>query len=430
MVILKSSAFLSALILSISMVSLNAHSSDSINREKYNEVKSRSMHTYYSDINLKDQSPSPLDVNAYPVDQVLCDPITGEKAPSLQNGIKAQLYIKDSAQLKRKHFQNLSEAFSKSKLSKQKMFFSSINVPTTFFKKGFMTGDNTFISDDQGYRLIEDFGISYEFILKLAPNQNEGEYELSLLSDDGSSLEVFVDNKWVQLINNDGNHATKMGCAKNTVKLSKSTALPVRILYYQGPRNYMANVLIWREAKAPEKLVQPKLKPGQKLADYMNELRAYYEKKAQQLSLCKYGGNNLFFSPARPEKVQPGFAHLQKQGWSVVAKENFFLPRSEQYNPCAEVKKKPVISNIYMQYVLSNGAVFSFNTDIPASAYYRLTNVATGEIINTQSDNVLRTNFYMGFFEALPQTAYDVQIVVVSADGGQTVSDPIRVNIP
>lgn len=417
---------LTSVLLASTMSSVAVAQSIELNRSQFNEVASKNFNLKYYDMVGSDRSPSPLDVNQYPVDAILCDPITGEKAPSLQHGVAGSLYIKDSDRLYG-HFQNVKESLTLSNMSQQKLFFSDMNIPTTKAKVGFSVGDGTFISDDQGNRLEEDYGIVFNTILKLTDSQSEDDYELSLFSDDGAILEVFVDNKWVEIINNDNQHATKMGCAKNTVHLTKETALPVRVKYFQAKKNYIANVLMWRIALPKVEPTPPKMHSGLNFVEYLNLLRRYQAGRAQKMSFCGVSGTGVFYNVEHPERKTLIMNTLIAQGWSVVPKGNLYLPRDKVYNPCVDTKIKPVISDIYLQYALQNGGVISFQTDIPSSVYLRIVNVATGEIIDTQSDNLLRTNFYIGFFDLLPNTQYSVQIVATSESGGRTVSEPILV---
>jgi hypothetical protein len=76
-----------------------------------------------------------------------------------------------------------------------------------------------------------------------------GEYEVLLISDDGASFYVQEDGSEHRLIDNDGIHSTKLACAPRTVRLDPARPLPIRLTYFQGPREYLTVTLMIREAR-------------------------------------------------------------------------------------------------------------------------------------------------------------------------------------
>lgn len=147
---------------------------------------------------------SKYDLNKYPINKLVCDPLTGggfTDATKVELGLKAQLYTA----LPGKRYYKANDYVEKGIKSSQNLFFSDLNVPTRMFTEGFanpLTGG--FVKSDAGDKLIEFFAIKFESHLRLAPEMEEGNYQLALLSDDGSVLKLKINNEWKTIINNDG----------------------------------------------------------------------------------------------------------------------------------------------------------------------------------------------------------------------------------
>jgi len=339
---------------------------------------------------------SKVDINANPLDKTVCDPFEGEPSPSLEQGIKASLHYRIDG-MPRMYKSEDYVTFAKK--SDQKLFFADLNVPTRMFTAGFTTQAADTLADDNGQKLIEYFGVKFETILKLAADDAEGDYELALLSDDGTTLKVVGGTvaapTFKTIIANDGDHPTQMGCASELLHMSRDTSVPLQLTYYQGPRYHIANVLMWRKV----------------------------DKLSKDVS-CGKLGNEYYFNPDTGAAQKP-YKDLLARGWKVVAKENFFIPKTEAYNPCVE-GTKPVISNLRTTEILNTGVFLAWNTDIPATSQVKLVNKATGEVIVTDSDNGLRERHNVQVMDLQPKTVYTVQAVSISEDLGKTLSDIIE----
>jgi hypothetical protein len=66
-----------------------------------------------------------------------------------------------------------------------------------------------------------------------------------------------------------------------------------------------------------------------------------------------------------------------------------------------------------------------WRTDIAATAQVQLTNMTTGVVTTTTSDNVLRTNHEVRLNGLQPNTVYKAQAISVSEDLGRTISAEI-----
>jgi hypothetical protein len=149
------------------------------------------------------------------------------------------------------------------------IFMSTLNIPTVSFTKGFGI-DGRYLKNTQGTKITEYFALNLYSSLKAINSNEAGEYHLVILSDDGSVLDIAKNQvfevgkhpsvySYEQLINNDGVHAVKAGCAKSSIFVSEKEALPIRLKYFQGPREHISLSLFWKKVDAGS---------GQKSTDY------------------------------------------------------------------------------------------------------------------------------------------------------------------
>ena len=186
-----------------------------------------------------------------------------------------------------------------------KLYLSKLDVPTRKFDLGFPKLGGGIIQNTEGEDLVEYFSIDFKTGLKLGDEDEEGEYEFAILSDDGVEMSV-GDNEEV-ILSHTNKTPTRMVCATQVVTLRRGETLPSRIRYFQGPRRHIAISLMWR-----------------KVTD-----------ETGNESLCGTSGNSKFFdydqSPSEPK--QP-YLDLLDRGWSVVPAHVFRIPRGEYMNPC------------------------------------------------------------------------------------------------
>lgn len=334
---------------------------------------------------------SQYDLNLYPMTKTVCDPFGGGGAQNPTQGLKASLFYLpvNSAPLS-----SAQDYIDQAVRSSQTLFFSDLNVPTRMFTEGFATQSSQTVKDDAGNLLIENFGLKFETTLRLRPDQEEGEYEIATLADDGAIVKAKINNQWVTIIQNDGVHMTRMGCGISTLHMSRDSGIPLEITYYQGPRYHIAKVLMWRKANGSSE--------GE----------------------CGKEGNYYFFNPDEDSLAQQPYLGLLSRGWEPISTDNFFVPAASSYNPCVQ-GTAPVISGLRLLEVMSNDAVLSWSTDIPASSQLLVTNLATGAQFVTESNNLLSTSHrvQVGGLEA--GTEYKVQALSISADLGKTLSSEL-----
>ncbi len=335
---------------------------------------------------------SKFDINQNPLNKVVCDPWGGEEPPALDKGIKASLFYRGVGVPR---FYSAQEYVDHATPSSRLLFFTDLNVPTRMFSEGFATQTSAVVKDDMGEKLIEFFGLKFETVLKLRADQEEGSYELSVLADDGVIVKAKIGGVWQEIISNDGDHPTKMGCANSTIQMSRDSAIPLEITYYQGPRYHISNVLMWRKSAT-----------------------------AGSDALCGNLGNNLYFDPNNGSAPQQAYRDLLARTWEPISADNFYLPGERTYNPCVE-GTDPVISDFRMTEVLSNDAYLKWTTDIPATTQVLVTKISTGEQTLTSADNLLRTSHSVHISGLEAGVAYKAQAISISSDMGKSLSSEL-----
>lgn len=336
-----------------------------------------------------------IDINKFPMTKTVCDPFTNQQASKITNGLKAQLVYKPS------HISpqaNIANVFSKYTPSEKTLFFSNVNTPTRLFDTGFLTEAGEKLKDDAGNVLVENFGLHYTSFLTLSENDEEGLYDLASLSDDGTIVKIGRGPMQETLILNDGDHPTRMGCSSRLVEMKKGMKIPIDIKWYQGPRYHIANVLMWRKVSA----------------------------NTPKDSLCNAEGNDYFYLANGSTPLAP-YRNLLSRNWKVIAKENFVLDeQANDYNPCTSTGEAPVISNFSLYEVINVSAWFSWVTDIPSTSQVLITNVDTGEVAITNSDNILRTIHEIRIDNLKPRTKYKAQVVSISETLGRSLGPVVE----
>lgn len=337
-----------------------------------------------------------IDINKFPMTKTVCDPFNNVSSTKITNGLKSQLVYKTSDMAVKS---NLSDVFSTYKPSEKTLFFSNINVPTRPFDTGFLTEAGETLKTDTGEMLIENFGIKYTSFLSLSDADEEGLYDIAILSDDGTIVKIGRGVHQETIISNDGNHPTRMGCASRFVEMKRGQKIPIEVQWYQGPRYHIANVLMWRKVQAGD----------------------------AKDSSCGATGNDLFFTNGVPKAA---YNNLLARNWKVIAKENFILDeQSVDYNPCVS-GQLPVISEFYLMEATIMQAWFSWRTDIPSTSQVLITDLSTGEVAITNSDNILRTQHEIKVLNLKPMTDYKAQVVSISETLGRTLGPVVTFTTP
>jgi hypothetical protein len=248
----------------------------------------------------------------------VCDPFGGGGGTNASNGIQAQLtYLaNDSTRVAQGGLSTVSfdPNASEVQLSPAKIILSQLKVATRPFTDGFTVKDSgEKLQNMNGEALIEYFSVRANSNLRLTTADAEGKYELALLSDDGSILDLDPSGEgksFERWIDNDGTHPNTLGCAPKALTMKRGSEYPIKMNYYQGPRVRIALMLLWRKQSAST-VAEPEC--GVLRSD------PYY---------FTPGTNNSSVPTAK-------YNELLARGWKPVAPANFVLPEG-QTNPCVK----------------------------------------------------------------------------------------------
>ena len=131
------------------------------------------------------------------------------------------------------------------------VFLSRLNKPTSPWEDGFLV-DGKYVTTAAGDTLVEWFALLMKSRITLGGDFTaEGDYELALLSDDGAVLSLDrLDGTGMadRFIDNDGTHQNRLRC--NRLHMVQGQKYPIALDYFQGPRNRIAMMFLWRQVNA------------------------------------------------------------------------------------------------------------------------------------------------------------------------------------
>ncbi len=240
----------------------------------------------------------------------VCSPFDPANPPSNQNGLAGSIQYLEASQPR---YSSVLDMVSKGKDAGVKLILSQLDVPTVAFTKGFVDSKTgAALKTSSGDTLIEWFSIDVRSELLLSDTDSAGFYQLALLSDDGAVLNIdaTLTDAGTLLVDNDGEHPTRMGCASKGIELKKNISRPIRVKFYQGPRYHIALTLMWRKVSA--------------------------ENSATDAN-CGLTGNDVFWDSTKtPSLATAKYNELLTRGWKVVPSKNFILPSDVRSNPCVK----------------------------------------------------------------------------------------------
>ncbi len=333
-----------------------------------------------------------FDTNIYPLNKVVCDPFD-PGAPGPNDGMIATLYYRGAGQ---ERWYNTQDYIQKGQKSPKNLFFSKLDIPTRVFSMGFPSETGDSIKDDSQQVLNEFFALSISSVLKLAPADQAGVYELAILSDDGAVLQIRdQDGIYRTVVNNDGDHPTRMGCGER-ITMDHNTELVVKLNYYQGPRYHISLIPMWRKV-SDSTAAEPR---------------------------CGHTGNNLYFDYNNNSQPQAAYNQILSRGWKPISDANWHLPGFAIFNPCTP-GTVPVISNFISTANVEGFVAFQWITDTPATHQVLYKNLRTGVEVLTTADNRLRIQHSVNIPGLIPGDTYEFRAVSISADYGKTISSPL-----
>jgi hypothetical protein len=259
---------------------------------------------------------SPQSLGADPLGPTVCDPFGGGGVTTKQNGIEASLtYLPADAAaiatgLSTASFEPTAPDVVRSPV---RLILSQLNVTTRPFTEGFaIKGTADKLVDLNGDVLDEYFSVRGSANIRLAAGDAAGDYEMALLSDDGSVLDLDPtgSGNYERWIDSDGTHSNGFTCAPKVLHMTPGLEIPMHVNYYQGPRVRIALMLLWR----------PKAATAEPECGHIQ-------------------GDSYYFTPvgSDPSVATANFDALLARGWKPLAPANFVLPGSKT-NPCASVK--------------------------------------------------------------------------------------------
>lgn len=329
--------------------------------------------------------------------RMICDPFQTNSPQSRERGLYGSLYYLTDDQPR---YTTVVDYINNAHQADVNVYLDRLYVPTRPWDRGFvnMAGEEFQINDT---KVFEYFAISVNTEIKLGTNEQPGYYQLGLLADDGAILTILDENGQEKvLVNDDGTHPTKMGCATEPVYLDANTRIPVNIKYYQGPRYHISLIAMWRPWPDASNGGYP-----------VND--AY----------CGRSGNSLYFDYTKnPVVPKIPFYELLSRNWKVLENENYKFPE-QSFNPCAPVEEPLAIVGFVVSSVTRTSAIITWESNISSTSQFDLTNTATGVTISSDIDPAMVNSHTMAISGLLPNTLYVVKARSVSAGGQTTISD-------
>jgi hypothetical protein len=230
---------------------------------------------------------------------------TGPIDGSYSRGLKGKITVPAQGCQQKSNWSSLTrfEQNDNTELN-ETLYYRQLNVPTRAWSRGFPTLDGSLLKDADDVDLVEYFRLDFEGYIQLPASMPEGDYEFSLLADDGAKLEI--DDQ--AIITSDTVHPTKMLCGNRSIHFARGDRKRIKVAYFQGPRYHIALILQWRLARATAEVE------------------------------CGRSGNDRYFNsstvPSTPTATYQGLAN---RGWSVVPVEALSIPEGgndPSFNPC------------------------------------------------------------------------------------------------
>lgn len=327
-------------------------------------------------------------------ERTVCDPFTAGTTARDRGLVGNLVYLEDS----QPRYTRVRDYIDNGTPIQSTLYFDKLFVPTRAFDLGFYTQDGRLVVNQNDQPIYEYFGLRLESQIMLGDAEEPGWYQFAILSDDGAMLNLKNTNgSLTTIVDNDGTHPTRMGCATEAVYLGRNDKMPVVIEYYQGPRYHISLVVLKR-----------------KLADGEDPHAPIMDAQ------CGQQGNGMYFnSNVVPSAPQPTYYNMLTRGWKALDNENYYFPEQAS-NPCAS-EAPLLLTSFVITGTTRTSVTVSWTTSLPATTRAEVKNVTTGAIISSPEDTVLKTSHTATINGLTANTLYAVKGVSVSA-AGQTVT--------
>ncbi len=253
----------------------------------------------------------------------VCNPLGNGNSLGGNHGLQASLYYA-GPQANLPEFTKVDDYINQGVKADANIFFDQVNVPTRSFSEGFFNSDGEVLTNLQGNTLYEWFSLDFQTVLKLAPENQAGNYQFALISDDGAVLEQEVNGVWQPLISADNFHPTQVNISSEPVYLDANSELPLRIKYFQGPRYNIAIMLLWRPWPSSCQTAAPNKRCGVGAECWNDPLNG------------KSGNEMLFDWSKNPSVPNATYQSFLSRGWNVIPPVNYYLPGAADSNPCTD----------------------------------------------------------------------------------------------
>ncbi len=346
--------------------------------------------------------PDPLDPLT-PPERTVCDPFDAGSSAQDRGLVGHLLYLTDD----QPRYSSVNDYIEHGTPIQSTLYFDKIFIPTRAFDLGFYTQDGTLVLNQNDEPIYEYFALRLESKLKLAPHEPAGWYQMALLSDDGSILsEKDQNGQLIEIVNNDGNHPTRMGCGSRSIYMDHNTEKSVVLAYHQGPRYHIAMSVLWRplpEGVLPE--------------DPVSDIE------------CGRSGNSRYFDSTQvPSVPQLPYYELLERGWKPLENTNYMFPE-QALNPCA-AQDPLLLTNFRIVQITPTQVRVSWTTSLPSTSQVRVNQVSNGNIILSPVDSTLKTSHSVTVPGLIANTLYSVRGISSSPDGQITESSESAFRTP
>lgn len=344
-------------------------------------------------------------------ERTICDPFSTNSPTARDRGVIGNLVWLDQTMPPmngQPAFTSVSQYLDVGNIVESTLYFDRLYVPTRAFDLGFMTQSGQQVLNYLGQPMYEYFALRLESQLQLAANEAPGRYQVAVLSDDGARLKVADGaGNYTTLVNNDGDHATRMACSVQTITLDRNSKIPMVLEYYQGPRYHIALTVMWRP-----------LPDGTNADIPVND------------PLCGASGNDKFFnSNVVPSAPKAPFYELLARNWKVLENENYYFPEQAS-NPCTEDEGSLAITQFTAVASSRTSVDLAWLTNIGSTSQIEVRAVATGVVTLHTEDPALTSSHAKSITGLSPNTIYAFRAISRTPGGQVAYSDERAVRTP
>ncbi len=336
-------------------------------------------------------------------ERTVCDPFSAGSSAQDRGLVGNLLYLESD----QPRYESIDDYLDFGTPISSTLYFDQIHVPTRAFDLGFYTQEGQLVTNSEGEAIYEYFALRLESQLALADNEEEGWYQMAILSDDGSRLsEKKEDGSLDVLVENDGFTPTRMACSVKSVYLDHDSKIPVVLSYFQGPRYHIALNVMWRP-----------LPEGADPNDPALDIE------------CGRSGNARYFDSTQiPSEPTPTYYGLLERGWKPLTNENYYFP-VQASNPCA-TDDPLLLTNFTLVSTTRTEVTVTWNTSLPATSQVVVKDVMSGQIYTSPQDATLKTSHSVTYTGLSSNTLYSIKAVSESADAQVTESSESAFRTP